>query len=617
MSEAAPRPIDRHLFAGFLRQHRGAAVAVTGWSLLEAVPALASGLLVAAALDRGFLAGRPAEGFFWIGLLGAAMVFRALMTRTLTPWLGRIVEPLRDDLVTAVAAGAVHRAAAGARDTAGAGVARLTVQVETVRALVSALLRSARQLGVSLLMAFVGLAALSAPVAAVTLPPVLLTLLLCVPRLRVLARRQRRQLRAEERLTGAAGETFDGIRDVVACGARDRVADELSARITDHRDAVRAVARTASANALLVSLGSHLPLLVLLLSAPRLLDSGALSVGELLGATSYLVSGVAPALRALVAVLGSWGVQLATVLGQLSRSTREARPGPRGQARPGPPREAQPGQPGEARPGPPGGSGEALPPQTFRTPRTPRTPRSPDLSLVNVVYAYGPGAAPVIDGLTLDIPAGSHLTVVGPSGAGKSTLTTLLAGMAGPDSGRLTLGGVPATEVDRAWLHRAVTLIPQEAYVFTGTVRDNLRYLRPEARDTDLLASATAVGARALVDRLGGLDAPVGLDGPPLSSGERQLVALARAHVSPASIVLLDEACCHLDPAAEERAERAFAERGTTLVVVAHRISSALRAPRVLVLDGDRTDVGSPAQLLHRSPLYADLVGHWVSAGAP
>ncbi|WP_406191426.1 ABC transporter ATP-binding protein/permease [Streptomyces griseus] len=590
MSEAAPRPIDRHLFAGFLRRHRGAAVAVAGWSLLEAVPALASGLLVAAALDRGFLAGRPAEGFFWIGLLGAAMVFRALMTRTLTPWLGRIVEPLRDDLVTAVASGAVQRAAAGARDTAGAGVARLTVQVETVRSLVSALLRSARQLGVSLLMAFVGLAALSAPVAALTLPPVLLTLLLCVPRLRVLARRQRRQLRAEERLTGVAGETFDGIRDVVACGARDRVTDELSARITDHRDAVRAVARTASANTLLVSLGSHLPLLVLLLSAPRLLDSGALSVGELLGATSYLVSGVAPALRSLVAVLGSWGVQLATVLSQLSRSTREARPGP------------------------PGGQGPALP---RRTRRTPLTPRSPDLSLVNVVYAYGPGAAPVIDGLSLDIPAGSHLTVVGPSGAGKSTLTTLLAGLAGPDSGRLTLGGVPATEVDRAWLHRAVTLIPQEAYVFTGTVRDNLRYLRPQARDTDILASATAVGARSLVDRLGGLDAPVGLDGPPLSSGERQLVALARAHLSPASIVLLDEACCHLDPAAEERAERAFADRGTTLVVVAHRISSALRAPRVLVLDGERTAVGTPAQLLDSSPLYADLVGHWVSAGTP
>lgn len=570
----APAPIDRHMFARFLRQHRTAAVAVAGWSLLEAVPALSSGLLVAAALDRGFLAGRPATGFFWIGLLGAAMVLRALMTRALTPWLGRLVEPLRDDLVTAVASGALHRAAAGTRGTAGAGVARLTVQVETVRSLVSALLRSARQLGISLLMAFVGLAALSAPVAAITLPPVVLTLLLCGPRLRVLARRQRRQLRAEEDLTARAGEAFDGIRDVVACGARDRVADDLSARITEHRDACRAVARTTSATTLLVSLGSHLPLLVLLLAAPGLLRGGTLSVGELLGATSYLMSGVAPALRSLVAVLGSWGVQLTTVLRQLGRASAPAPPGPR-------------------RPG--------------------RTPRSSDLSLVEVDYAYGPGAVPVIDGLSLDIPAGSHLAVVGPSGSGKSTLTTLLAGMAGPDSGRLTLGGVPATDVDRSWLHRAVTLIPQEAYVFTGTVRDNLRYLRPDAPDAELLASSAAVGALDLVSRLGGLDADIGLDGPELSSGERQLVALARAHVSDASVVLLDEACCHLDPAAEERAEQAFAARGATLVVVAHRISSALRAPRILVLDGERTAAGTHDELLAVSPLYGDLVGHWMS----
>ncbi|WP_164493128.1 ABC transporter ATP-binding protein, partial [Streptomyces sp. ADI96-02] len=320
----APAPIDRRMLAGFLRRHRRAAVAVTGWSVLEAVPALSSGLLVAAALDRGFLAGRPGAGFFWIGLLGAAMVLRALMTRALTPWLGRLVEPLRDELVTAVASGALHRAAGGARGPAGAGVARLTVQVETVRSLVSALLRSARQLGVSLLMAFVGLAALSAPAAAVTLPPVVLTLLLCVPRLRTLARRQRGQLRAEERLTALAGEVFDGIRDVVACGARDRVAAELGVRIIEHRDACRGVARTASANTLLVSFGSHLPLLALIVAAPALLRGGTLSVGELLGATSYLLSGVAPALRSLVAVLGSWGVQLTTVLGRLARSSAPA-----------------------------------------------------------------------------------------------------------------------------------------------------------------------------------------------------------------------------------------------------------------------------------------------------
>lgn len=574
----------RRMLGGFVRRHRAATVAVAGWSVMEAVPALSSGLLVAAALDRGFLAGRPAVGVLWLGLLGTAMVLRALMTRALTPRLGRLVEPLRDELVTAVVSGAVHRAVGGARGDAGTGVAQLTVQVESVRSLVSALLRSARQLGVSLVMAFIGLAALSAPVAVIALPPAVVTLLLCVPRLRRLAARQRAQLRAEERLTAAAGEAFGGIRDVVACGARDRVAADLTARIEAHRDACRATARTLSGNALLVSAGSQLPLLALLLAAPSLLRGGVLSVGELLGATSYLMSGVAPALRSLVAVLGSWGVQLDTLLRGLGDAVAPAAP--------------------------------VLAPG--------RTPLSPDISLDGVGYAYGPRAAPVISALTLDVPAGSHLVVVGPSGAGKSTLTSLLAGLTLPDSGRLTVGGVPVEEIDGTWLRRAVALIPQEAYVFTGTVRDNVRHLRPEAGDGELTASLAAVGALGLVERLGGLDAPVGLDGPELSAGEKQLIALARAYASAASVVLLDEAGCHLDPAAEARAEEAFAARGTTLVVVAHRISSALRGGRILVLDGERTAVGTHGELLVTSPLYGDLVGHWMAgravgagAGAP
>ncbi|SPL90825.1 unnamed protein product [[Actinomadura] parvosata subsp. kistnae] len=118
-----------------------------------------------------------------------------------------------------------------------------------------------------------------------------------------------------------------------------------------------------------------------------------------------------------------------------------------------------------------------------------------------------------------------------------------------------------------------------------------------------------AVGADRLVDELGGYDAPV--EPGALSAGQRQLVALARAYLAPAAVVILDEATCHLDPAAEAVAEAAFARRGGTLIVIAHRLTSALRARRILLMDGTRITLGTHEELVRTSPLYADLAGHW------
>ena len=118
-----------------------------------------------------------------------------------------------------------------------------------------------------------------------------------------------------------------------------------------------------------------------------------------------------------------------------------------------------------------------------------------------------------------------------------------------------------------------------------------------------------------LCERLGGLHEQ--LDPAALSAGERQLITLARAYASPAPLVILDEATCHLDPAWEARVEQAFAARPGTLVVIAHRISSAQRARRTLVLDGGRATLGTHDELLARSPLYRDLVGHWTGRAVP
>jgi ATP-binding cassette, subfamily C, bacterial len=226
-----------------------------------------------------------------------------------------------------------------------------------------------------------------------------------------------------------------------------------------------------------------------------------------------------------------------------------------------------------------------------------------------VTFRYGASPDPVIRHLDLEVKEGEHLAIVGPSGVGKSTLAGLMAGLLVPESGEVLLGGVKAAEVAPEELARWRALIPQEAYVFPGTVRENVTYLRDGASDDEIDAVVDLLGARPLVDGLGGLDG--GVDGGALSAGERQLLTLVRAYLSPAPVVVLDEATCHLDPAAEARVELAFARRPGTLIVIAHRISSALRARRVLVLDGAGTAAGTHDELLDGSVLYRDLVGHW------
>jgi ATP-binding cassette subfamily C protein len=482
--------------------------------------------------------------------------------------LGDLVEPFRDDLVRRTVRGALRRGVAGHQDDG--AVARLTRQVEIVRDTYAGLIVVVRGFVVMVVGAVVGLLSLAPVILVLVLPPFLLGLGTFLTTLGMASARQRAYVRSDERLATAAWGVIAGTRDVVACGGEEHAANLVARRITEQAAAERALARVGAVRTLCFALGGWLPVLVLLAAGPWLVRRG-LTAGAVMGGLLYVLGGLQPALASLIQGMGGSGLRFVVTLGRILDATAH-------------------GAAVEDRGNPPRTAGY-------------------ELALHGITFAYGPHAEPVLRNLDFTVPEGEHLAIVGPSGIGKSTLAGLLCGLLRPDTGTVTLGGAPVVELTADRLAGVRVLIPQEAYIFAGTVWENLTYLHPGATPAEVDHAVTAVGADRLVAVLGGLR--VSVTPTELSAGERQLLSLVRAYLSPAPVVVLDEATCHLDPPAERRAEEAFARRSGTLIVIAHRMSSALRARRILVLDGIDATLDDHANLMSVSPLYRELSGHW------
>ncbi|MFI7532348.1 ABC transporter ATP-binding protein [Streptosporangium sp. NPDC049376] len=245
-------------------------------------------------------------------------------------------------------------------------------------------------------------------------------------------------------------------------------------------------------------------------------------------------------------------------------------------------------------------------------------PRGPiSVSFEEVGFSY-PGGAPVLTGVTVDIPPRSRIAVVGETGSGKTTFAKLLTRLMDPVTGRVTVDGHDLRGVRFSSLRERIVMVPQDGFLFDGALEENIRFGRPSATSEEILLALTELGLADWLEGLPeGLATPVGQRGESLSAGERQLVALVRAYLADPDLLLLDEATSAVDPATEVRLARALdgVTRGRTAVSIAHRLSTAEAADEVLVFDGGRiVQRGPHAELVGEPGVYAGLHASWVSA---
>lgn len=244
-------------------------------------------------------------------------------------------------------------------------------------------------------------------------------------------------------------------------------------------------------------------------------------------------------------------------------------------------------------------------------------PAAGAIEVAALTFGYAAGHAPVLRDVDLTIAPGERIALVGPTGAGKSTLAKLIARFYDPTEGHVRFGGVDLRDASLASLRERIAVVPQEGFLFNGTIRDNVRVAREGASDAEVDAALAAIG---VLDRFAalpdGLDTEVRERGSRLSAGEKQLVSMARAALADPAVLVLDEATSSLDPGTEAVVEAAVERlmEGRTTVVIAHRLTTAARADRVGVVEGGRlAELGPHAELVAADGHYARLYSAWTS----
>ncbi|GAA3993197.1 ABC transporter ATP-binding protein [Allokutzneria multivorans] len=574
----------RKLLGSLLRPHRARAIIAMVLVLAENAAHLAGPLLIAGALDIGVPAavkGNPTPiawfvaGYAASSLLTAGLRWGFLMTS------GRVGQDVLIDLRGKLFTHSQRLSLSFHQSyTSGKMIARATSDIDTLSDLIDegldGLISSALTvIGVTVLM--LSLDHRLALIVLAGFVPLVLATLAFRKASAVCYRRTRTEI---AKVITQFTETMTGIRAVQAYRR-----EEANAKVLDeHNDGYRVAQNRATwvlgVYLITLRLVGSLSFVIVLAVGAWLVSTESLAVGVLAAFLIYVRLFYDPLeqLGAFLNTYASANAALEKISGVLAQ---------------------EPGVPEPARP-------------------TPLPSARGELRMSAVSFRYSDETPIVLSGMDLRVPAGQTLAVVGATGAGKSSLVKLFARFYDPEAGVVSLDGVDLRELSDEDLRRAVVMVTQESFLFTGSVAENIALGKPSAERSEIEAAASAVGAHSFISTLPeGYDTDVNKHGSRLSSGQRQLVAFARAFLADPAVLILDEATSSLDIPTERAVQEALETvlRDRTAVIIAHRLSTVLIADRVLVMErGGITEDGSPEELLGRGGEFASLHSAWTAS---